>query len=70
MKKIGETYWFTGLSGSGKTTLGDEMVKYFEAKGDNVYLLDGDVLRIGLNNNLGFSDDDRFENIRRACMVT
>jgi adenylyl-sulfate kinase len=61
--------WFTGLSGSGKSTLAksvyDELVR-LQVK---VYLLDGDKLREGLNKNLGFSDADRKENIRRAGEV-
>lgn len=68
-KKKGETYWFNGLSGSGKTTIGTELVKDLEKKNKKVFLLDGDVLRDGLNKNLGFSVWDRHENLRRAVEV-
>ena len=64
-----ETIWFNGLSGSGKTTLGKKLVEYFEHKGIKVFLLDGDILRDGLNKNLGFSIADRTENLRRAAEV-
>lgn len=62
--------WFTGLSGSGKTTLGQIIEKRLHAAGMLVKLLDGDILRDGLNNNLGFSLADRHENIRRAAEVS
>ena len=68
-KKNMETIWFNGLSGSGKTTLGEKLIEYYEKKNKKVFLLDGDVLRDGLNNNLGFSIDDRQENLRRAAEV-
>jgi adenylyl-sulfate kinase len=58
-----------GLSGSGKSTIAKEMKQVLEAKGIVTALLDGDNLRFGLNSNLGFSDDDRIENIRRAAEV-
>ena len=63
------TIWFNGLSGSGKTTIGKQLVKYFEDQGERVFLLDGDVLRDRLNRDLGFSVEDRLENIRRASEV-
>jgi len=63
------TIWFNGLSGSGKTTLGKKLVEYYENQNRKVFLLDGDVLRNGLNNNLGFSLEDRQENLRRAAEV-
>ena len=63
------TIWFNGLSGSGKTTIGKDLVKYFEDQGERVFLLDGDVLRDRLNRDLGFSVEDRLENIRRASEV-
>lgn len=57
--------WFTGLSGAGKSTVaGAVELKLFEM-GHHTYLLDGDNVRYGLNKDLGFSDDDRIENIRR-----
>ncbi len=59
--------WLTGLSGSGKTTLANALVA--ELKDQKVYVLDGDELRLGLNNNLGYSEEDRIENIRRAAEV-
>jgi len=61
--------WLTGLSGAGKTTLATELEKKIIALGNNVMSLDGDVIRNGLNSNLGFSEDDRMENIRRAAEV-
>jgi len=64
-----QTIWFNGLSSSGKTTLGEKLVEYYKSKNKRVFLLDGDVLRDGLNNNLGFSIEDRQENLRRAAEV-
>ena len=61
--------WFTGLSGSGKTTLGTRLEQALSAQGFLVQLLDGDVIRAGINNNLGFSVADRTENIRRVAEV-
>ena len=57
--------WFTGLSGSGKSTIAVDVERRLINAGYKVYLLDGDNVRHGLNNNLGFTDDDRTENIRR-----
>lgn len=68
-KKNTQTIWFNGLSGSGKTTLGKKLIEYYEKKNKKVFLLDGDVLRNGLNNNLEFSIEDRQENLRRAAEV-
>lgn len=65
----GFVVWFTGLSGAGKTTLARVLRSRLERQGLNVYLLDGDVLRTGLNSDLGFSPADRSENIRRAAEV-
>ena len=68
----GATYWFTGLSGAGKSTLSAALkTKIDSMVGDNrkVFLLDGDVIRTGLNNDLGFSASDRAENIRRISEV-
>ena len=62
----GKTIWFTGLSGSGKSTLSHLVKSAIEKRNVNVVLLDGDVLRSGLNRDLGFSAEDRAENIRRA----
>lgn len=61
--------WFTGLSGAGKTTLVTEYQKYLISKNINSRILDGDELRKGLNSGLGFTDNDRKENIRRAAEV-
>lgn len=61
--------WFLGLSGAGKTTLSLELAKELRSLGQQVVVLDGDVLRTGLNSNLGFSDVDRSENSRRTAEV-
>ena len=61
------TIWFTGLSGSGKSTLANEIEKRLVAMGKHTMLLDGDNVRMGLNKNLGFSEADRIENIRRIA---
>lgn len=65
----GGVLWFTGLSGSGKSTLALELEKRLFAKGYQVYVLDGDNVRRGLNSDLGFSPEDRSENIRRVGEV-
>lgn len=65
----GGVLWFTGLSGSGKSTLAMEIESRLFGKGWQVYVLDGDNVRRGLNANLGFSPDDRAENIRRVGEV-
>ena len=62
--------WLTGLSGAGKTTLALGLGKELEKLGLNVQQLDGDVLRNGLNKDLGFSAEDRQENIRRTAEVS
>lgn len=61
--------WFTGLSGAGKTTIANLLEKTLLERGIHTYLLDGDNLRHGLNKDLGFSDADRTENIRRVAEV-
>ncbi|MGD8111361.1 adenylyl-sulfate kinase [Vibrio sp. TRT 17S01] len=61
--------WFTGLSGSGKSTVANAVEKKLLALGKHSYLLDGDNVRHGLNKDLGFSDKDRVENIRRIGEV-
>jgi len=65
----GGVLWFTGLSGAGKSTLAMEVEQRLFAKGYQVYVLDGDNVRRGLNANLGFSPEDRTENIRRVGEV-
>lgn len=57
--------WFTGLSGAGKSTIANELENALYKRGHHTYLLDGDNVRHGLNKDLGFSDHDRTENIRR-----
>lgn len=61
--------WFTGLSGSGKSTLANLLEKRLHAQGKHTYLLDGDNVRHGLNRDLGFTEADRVENIRRVTEV-
>ncbi|WP_038175378.1 adenylyl-sulfate kinase [Vibrio pacinii] len=61
--------WFTGLSGSGKSTVANAVEKKLLVLGKHSYLLDGDNVRHGLNKDLGFSDEDRVENIRRIGEV-
>jgi len=61
----GVTIWLTGLSGSGKSTIAVAAERELTNRGRLAYVLDGDNVRHGLNNNLGFSPDDRTENIRR-----
>jgi adenylylsulfate kinase-like enzyme len=68
----GATYWFTGLSGAGKSTLSEALKKQIDGfVGDSkkVFILDGDVIRTGLNKDLGFSAEARAENIRRIAEV-
>lgn len=62
--------WFTGLSGSGKSTLANEVEQCLFAAGHHSFLLDGDNVRHGLNRDLGFTDADRVENIRRIGEVS
>ena len=65
----GVCLWFTGLSGSGKTTTADALVPLLEAAGRTVTVLDGDVVRTHLSRGLGFSREDRDENVRRVGFV-
>ena len=62
--------WFTGLSGSGKSTIANAVEVKLNKLGKHTYLLDGDNIRMGLNKGLGFSDEDRVENIRRLGEVS
>jgi bifunctional enzyme CysN/CysC len=65
----GKVIWFTGLSGSGKSTIANALELQLHALGHRTYLLDGDNVRQGLNKDLGFTDADRVENIRRIAEV-
>lgn len=66
---VGVTLWFTGLSGSGKSTVAAALESHLVRQGRFAFRLDGDNIRHGLNSNLGFSVDDRRENIRRIAEV-
>ncbi len=69
MKQKGVTIWLTGLSGSGKSTIAVELEHALLENSHQAYILDGDNIRHGLNKNLGFSPEDRSENIRRIGEV-
>ncbi|MDD9960497.1 MAG: sulfate adenylyltransferase subunit CysN [Gammaproteobacteria bacterium] len=64
-----QVLWFTGLSGAGKSAIADALEQKLHARGIRTYILDGDNVRHGLNQDLGFSDNDRIENIRRIAEV-
>ncbi len=66
----GRALWFTGLSGSGKSTVANALEQALHEKGVHTYILDGDNVRHGLNRDLGFTDADRIENVRRVAEVT
>lgn len=71
-KQMGQkacTIWMSGLSGAGKSTIANALEKRLYAMGKKTMILDGDNVRMGLNSNLGFSDEDRIENIRRIAEV-
>lgn len=70
LKQKGILLWFTGLSGSGKSTVASALEKRLHTLGKLTYALDGDNVRHGLNSDLGFSDQDRIENIRRIGEVS
>ena len=70
LRQTGLTIWFTGLSGSGKTTLAIALEQELLSQGIASYRLDGDNMRFGINKNLGFSLEDRRENIRRVGEVS
>ena len=65
----GSVFWFTGLSGSGKSTVANALEQALYKQGIRTYILDGDNVRHGLNKDLGFTDADRIENIRRVAEV-
>lgn len=69
LSQKGLVVWLVGLSGSGKSTISNAMEKKLHAEGKFVCMLDGDNLRSGINAGLGFSDEDRQENIRRASEI-
>ena len=64
-----QVIWLTGLSGAGKSTIAQALAKALIDRNLQTYILDGDVLRTGLNQDLGFSEEDRIENIRRTAQV-
>ncbi|MDO8409783.1 MAG: sulfate adenylyltransferase subunit CysN [Phenylobacterium sp.] len=66
----GRVVWLTGLSGAGKSTIANLVEKRMQADGRHTYLLDGDNVRHGLNKDLGFTEEDRVENIRRVAEVS
>jgi len=70
LRQKAKALWMTGLSGSGKTTLAQGLEKMMYSKGFLTQILDGDNIRAGINNNLGFSDEDRTENIRRISEIS
>ena len=70
LRQSAKVIWFTGLSGSGKTTLAANLEKELFFRRYFCQVLDGDNIRSGINNNLGFSKEDRLENIRRIAEVT
>jgi adenylylsulfate kinase len=70
MEARGVTVWFTGLSGAGKTTICEEVQRELRARGLTFEVLDGDIVRTNLTKGLGFSKEDRDENIRRIGFVS
>lgn len=70
LKQRGVMIWFTGLSGSGKSTIAIALERELHKRGLLCRILDGDNIRTGINNNLGFSETDRVENIRRIAEVS
>ncbi|MEM7795058.1 MAG: adenylyl-sulfate kinase [Cyanobacteria bacterium P01_C01_bin.118] len=70
MQHRGVTVWFTGLSGSGKTTISQAVEKKLRAAGAKLEVLDGDIVRTNLTKGLGFSKEDRDENVRRIGFVS
>jgi len=70
LKQNAKVLWFTGLSGSGKSTIAIDLEQKLFKLGYLTQILDGDNIRTGINNNLGFSNEDRIENIRRIAEVS
>ena len=70
LQQNAKVIWMTGLSGSGKTTIAKGVERYLHSKGILNQLLDGDNIRVGISNNLAFSNEDRAENIRRISEVS
>ena len=70
MEQRGVTVWFTGLSGAGKTTISRKVEKVLRSRGYKIEILDGDIVRQNLTKGLGFSKEDRDENIRRIGFVS
>ena len=70
LRQSAKVIWFTGLSGSGKTTLAANLEKELFFRRFFCQVLDGDNIRMGINNNLGFTEEDRLENIRRIAEVS
>lgn len=70
LNQNGKVVWLTGLSGAGKTTVAKCLEEELFQRGYLTQILDGDNIRSGINNNLGFSDEDRYENIRRISEVS
>lgn len=69
LKQHSVMIWFTGLSGSGKSTIAIALERELQKRGLLCRILDGDNIRSGINNNLGFSAEDRIENIRRIAEI-
>lgn len=69
LSQKGCVVWFTGLSGSGKSTIANAVETRLNSEGLLTYMLDGDNIRKGINSDLGFSDEDRNENIRRISQI-
>lgn len=69
LKQRGCMVWFTGLSGSGKSTVAIALERELQKRGILCRILDGDNIRFGINSNLGFSEEDRIENIRRIAEI-
>lgn len=69
MPQDAKVIWMTGLSGAGKSTLAHALKKELQSRGITAVILDGDDLRRGINSNLGYSESDRMENIRRAAHI-